>query len=195
LQRRNLSRRRKRKKKKKPKNEDVEEEEENFEDEPKNKGPNPLDLLPPSKFILDDWKRVYSNEETRPTALNWFWEHFDAEGYSIWFGDYKYNHECQKMFMTLNLLGGFIQRLDKVRKYAFGSLVIFGEEPKLEVSCLFLFRGKEMPAEFQIVDDVEHYTWRKADTNDTATRELINDFFAWDGSFGGRKFSQGKIFK
>jgi len=44
-------------------------------------------------------------------------------------------------------------------------------------------------------DDSEHYTWRKADTNDAATRELINDFFAWDGSFGGKKFNQGKIFK
>ncbi len=49
--------------------------------------------------------------------------------------------------MTANLLGGFIQRLDKVRKYAFGSLMIFGDEPKLEVTCVFVFRGKELPAE------------------------------------------------
>jgi len=186
------------KKEEKPKKKEAEkeeEEEENYDDEPKNKKPNPLDSLPPSKLNLEEWKRVYSNEPTRPTALNWFWEHYDPEGYSIWIGDYKYNDECEKIFMTLNLLGGFIQRLEKVRKYAFGSLIIFGEEPKLQVSCVFLFRGKEIPPEFQIVDDVEHYAWRKADPNDTATRELINDYFAWDGSFGGRKFNSAKIFK
>lgn len=184
------------KKEEKPKKKEAEEEEEeNFDDEPKNKKPNPLDLLPPSKLNLEEWKRVYSNEATRPTALNWFWEKYDAEGYSIWFGDYKYNNECEKLFMTLNLLGGFIQRLEKVRKYAFGSLIIFGEEPKLEISCVFLFRGTEMPPEFLAVDDVEHYSWRKADTNDAATRDLIGDYFAWDGNLGGRKFNQGKIFK
>jgi len=184
------------KKEEKPKpkkKEEEEEEEENYDDEPKSK--NPLDFLPPSKLNLEEWKRVYSNEATRPTALNWFWEHYDAEGYSIWFGDYKYNDECDKLLNSLNLLGGFIQRLEKVRKYAFASLVIFGDEPKLSVGAVFLFRGKEMPAEFLAVDDVELYEWRKADTNDAATRTLIEDYFAWDGNLGGLKFNQGKIFK
>ena len=31
------------------------------EEAPKPKPKNPLDLLPPSKMILDDWKRLYSN--------------------------------------------------------------------------------------------------------------------------------------
>lgn len=38
----------------------VEEEEE----APKPKPKNPLDLLPPSKMILDEWKRLYSNTKT-----------------------------------------------------------------------------------------------------------------------------------
>jgi len=184
------------KKEEKPKKkEEEEEEEENYDDEPKNKNPNPLDSLPPSKLNLEEWKRVYSNEATRPTALNWFWENYDAEGYSVWVGDYKYNDECEKLLTSLNLLGGFIQRLEKVRKYAFASLIVFGDEPKLSVGAVFLFRGKEMPAEFLAVDDVELYTWRKADTNDNATRELIGDYFAWDGPMGGKRFNQGKIFK
>lgn len=40
--------------------ETVEEEEE----APKPKPKNPLDLLPPSKMILDEWKRLYSNTKT-----------------------------------------------------------------------------------------------------------------------------------
>jgi elongation factor 1-gamma len=172
-----------------------EEEEDDFGEKEEKKKPNPLDSLPPSKFVLDDWKRVYSNEDTRSKAIPWFWENYDPEGYSVYFGDYKYNDECKKTFMTANLLGGFVQRLDKLRKYGFGSLIIFGDEPELSVSVCFLFRGKEIPAEMIECDDAEHYNWRKADTNDPATRELINDFWAWDGSFGGRKFNQGKAFK
>ena len=38
--------------------------EEAEEEAPKPKPKNPLDLLPPSKMILDDWKRLYSNTKT-----------------------------------------------------------------------------------------------------------------------------------
>lgn len=45
----------------KPKVEAAAEEE---EEAPKPKPKNPLDLLPPSKMILDEWKRLYSNTKT-----------------------------------------------------------------------------------------------------------------------------------
>jgi elongation factor 1-gamma len=34
------------------------------EEAPKPKAKNPLDLLPPSKMVLDDWKRLYSNTKS-----------------------------------------------------------------------------------------------------------------------------------
>jgi elongation factor 1-gamma len=173
----------------KPK-EPEEEEEESFE-EAKPKGPNPLDLLPPSKMVMDEWKRTYSNNDTRSVAIPWLWEHYDKEGYSIYFGVYKYNDELEKIFMTANLLTGFCQRLEKLRKYGFGSLVILGQEPKLEIQICFLFRGQGIPAEMVECDDSEHYNWTKAETDDAATRERINQFWAWDMP----NFNQGKIFK
>ncbi|CAN1835641.1 Elongation factor 1-gamma 2 [Linum perenne] len=45
----------------KPKAEAAADEE---EPAPKPKAKNPLDLLPPSKMVLDDWKRLYSNTKT-----------------------------------------------------------------------------------------------------------------------------------
>jgi len=162
------------------------------------KKPNPLDLLPPSKFNLEEWKRVYSNEDTRQAAMPWFWEHFDSEGYSVWFADYKDNNLLEKVFMTCNLVGGFIQRMDAARKYSFASICIFGEDGKMEISGCFVFRGQEIPP-IAITEcpDIDSYIWRKANINETATKELIADFFAWGGSFGGKTlgFNQAKSLK
>lgn len=54
---------------------------------------------------MDEFKRVYSNEE-ESKSIAYFWEHFDKENYSIWFGEYKYNNELQKVFMSCNLISG-----------------------------------------------------------------------------------------
>lgn len=186
----------KKEEKPKPKKEEkpAEEEEDEFA-EKEDKKPNILDSLPPSKMNMDEWKRTYSNKDTRSEAIPWFWQNLDLEGYSLWFCDYKYNNECEKTFMTCNLLGGWIQRLDKLRKYGFGSLCIFGQEPNLSVAGAWLFRGKEIPQEMKETDDSEHYEWRRVDINNSADKALVEDFWAWDGNFGGRSFNQGKIFK
>lgn len=62
------------KEKEKAKKEDEEEDDGNLvPEEPKAK--NPLDLLPKSSFNLEDWKRAYSNKDTRGSdgALEWFY--------------------------------------------------------------------------------------------------------------------------
>lgn len=45
------------------------------EEAPKPKTKNHLDLLPPNKMILDEWKRVYSNTNSnfRVAAIKGFW--------------------------------------------------------------------------------------------------------------------------
>lgn len=162
---------------------------------PKPKEKNPLDLLPPTKFNLEEWKRFYSNNDTRPTAIDWFWQNYDAEGYSMWKVDYKYNDELTLVFMTCNLVNGLFQRMDHMRKYAFGSMLIFGEDRKNEISGFFIIRGKEMPFDMTEVPDYDSYEWRKVDTNDPKVRELYNDYIAWDGELGGKTLAEGKIFK
>lgn len=69
------------------------------------KAKHPLEALGRPTFVLDDWKRKYSNEETREVALPWFWENVNFEEYSIWRVDYKYNDELTMTFMTSNLIG------------------------------------------------------------------------------------------
>ena len=54
---------------------------------------------------MDDFKRCYSNED-EAKSIPYFWQKFDADNYSIWLGEYKYNDELQKVFMSCNLISG-----------------------------------------------------------------------------------------
>ena len=94
---------------KKPAQEEEDEEEDAAKPEPKPK--HPLEALSKPTLILDDWKRKYSNEDTRPVALPWFWENYKEDEYSLWRVDYKYNDELTLTFMSNNLIGKPSSRL------------------------------------------------------------------------------------
>ncbi|KAF5759624.1 putative elongation factor 1B gamma, Thioredoxin-like superfamily, glutathione Transferase family [Helianthus annuus] len=170
------------------------EEEEATKPKPK----NPLDLLPPSKMVLDDWKRLYSNTKSnfREVAINGFWDMFDPEGYSLWFCNYKYNDENTVSFVTMNKVGGFLQRMDLARKYAFGKMLIIGNEPPFKVKGLWLFRGPEIP-KFVMDEcyDMELYEWTKVDLSDEAQKEWVNQMIEDHEPFEGEALSDAKCFK
>ena len=89
----------------KPKAKEIEEDEDEEEAKPAPKPKHPLEALAKPTIPLDEWKRKYSNEETREVALPWFWENYNPEDYSLWKLDYKYNDELTMTFMTSNLIG------------------------------------------------------------------------------------------
>ena len=97
-----------------------------------------------SSFVLDQFKRVYSNEDIKTVAIPFFWENLDKEGWSLWRADYKYKDELKLSFMAANLIGGMFQRMEKLRKYAFGSVLIFGKNYDLTISGIWLMRGQEL---------------------------------------------------
>ncbi len=65
---------------KKPKAKAAEEEDDDIDLVPKEepKAKNPLDSLPKSSFNLEDWKRAYSNKDTRGPdgSLEWFYQKY-----------------------------------------------------------------------------------------------------------------------
>ena len=93
---------------------------------------------------MDEFKRCYSNKDTETVAIPYFWENFDKAGYSIWMAEYKYNSELKKVFMACNLVGGTFQRLGKLAKTAFASVLIFGEDGNTSISGIWVFRGQEL---------------------------------------------------
>jgi elongation factor 1-gamma len=180
-------------KKKEKKPEDEEEEEE--DDTPKSK--NPLDFLPPSKFVLDEWKRFYSNN-TEDASVKYFWENYEDEGWSLWSSTYKYNAELDNLMRTCNLIGGMFQRLEKMVKYSFASVIIMKENDDsktFQVKGIWVIRGKEIPELMKICDDYELYDWVRLDPKDQTVIQTVNEYWKWAGNFEGKKFIQGKILK
>ncbi|MCJ1459257.1 hypothetical protein MMC28_009634 [Mycoblastus sanguinarius] len=181
----------------KPKAKEVDDEEEAEEDKPAPKPKHPLEALPKPALALDEWKRQYSNEETREVALPWFWENFNAEEYSLWKCDYKYNEELTQTFMTANLIGGFFARLEASRKYIFGCASVYGVKNESVVQGAFVVRGREAEPAFDVAPDYESYSFTKLDP--VKDKEFVNDQWSWDKPIevGGKTYewADGKVFK
>jgi len=170
-----------------------------FLSEEEKKPSDPLAHLPKSPFDLDHFKRTYSNEDT-PVAIEHFWKNFDKAGYSIWKCDYNYSAELTLVFMTCNLINGMYQRVEKLRKYAFASMCVFGTDNNNKIGGVWITKGQDLV--FDLAEDwnvdAPSYTWRKIDADSEEAKTLVQEYFTWEGTFAdqnGLKFNQGKIFK
>jgi len=169
-----------------------------FDDEaPKPPPKDPFDSLPKGNFNMDDFKRFYSNNP-EDQAVDYFWKKFDKENYSIWYGEYKFPEELTMIFMSCNLMSGMMQRLERMRKNAFGSLLLFGKDHDSQIGQLWIWRGHELA--FELCDDwkvdYESYKWRKIDPDTDEAKKMVVDYFTWEGvTLDGKEFNQGKIFK
>ncbi|KAH7927579.1 eEF1-gamma domain-containing protein [Leucogyrophana mollusca] len=182
-------------KEKKPKEEDDEDDGNLVPEEPKAK--NPLDSLPKSTFNLEDWKRAYSNKDTRGAggALEWFYENFDSEGFSVWRVDFKYNEELTLTFMSSNQIGGFFNRLEASRKYLFGSVGVLGEPNASIISGALILRGQEVGAVVDCAPDWESYEYKKLDLSNADDKAYFEAALAWDLEVDGKAWKDGKNFK
>lgn len=160
---------------------------------------HPLELLGKSTFVLDEWKRTYSNEDTRPVALPWFWKHYNPEEYSIWRVDYKYNDELTLTFMSNNLVGGFFNRLSASTKYMFGCLVVYGENNDNGIIGAVMVRGQDYVPAFDVAPDWESYKYTKLDPSNEEDKEFVNNMWAWDKPVivdgKPREIADGKVLK
>ncbi|KAH9489445.1 Elongation factor 1-gamma [Bulinus truncatus] len=172
----------------------VEEEE---SEEPRQESKDPFAALPKGTMNLDEFKRVYSNQDILTEAIPYFWKNFDKENYSIWYCEYTQNLQGKMSFMVSNLVEGMFQRLDKFRKNAFGSMIVFGESKNNSIAGLWFWRYPELafPLSPDWTVDYESYSWKKLDPDSEEAKDLVKKFFLQEGDFGGKVVSDGKIFK
>lgn len=183
--------------KKAEKAEKAEKNEEWIPEEPKKKA-NPLDQLPPSKFVMDDFKRDFVNAENRKEALGRFWANYDPEGFSIWKLEYElYEGEGKVGYLTCNLKNGFIRNIEDFRKYAFGVLGVYGDEGDLVIQGVWLWRGTEIPEEWKEHNSYEYFRFKKLDHTNEEDRKLLEDYWCNldEGLVEGRPIYEAKWFK
>lgn len=142
---------------------------------------NPLDSLPPSTFVLDTWKRLYANTKQKREVIGQFWSQYENQGWSLWLLKYqKAEGEGEVLYMTNNLVSmGFIQRLDafNFRRYSFGMMGVYGEEPKLEIRGCLMWRGQEVTKELQEHPSFEYYERVRVDPANPEHRKLVEDYW------------------
>ena len=173
-------------------------EEKPVEEAPKKPAKNPLELLPPTTLDLDNWKRVYSNTHSDfYSVMDTFWTMYDAAGWSLWFCDYMYNDENKKGFMTANLVSGFIQRCDELRKYAFGNMSILkGENDAFfTIKGAWLMRGDSIQPMLDSNPDSASYTWKKVDINNEADKKELADLWCASETIDGKEINSNEVFK
>ena len=159
-----------------------------------------MDKEAPSKFNMDAWKKAYSNSKTYEAGMEYFWTNVDLEGWSVWHQNYNYNHENKRIFMASNAIGGFQQRSDEVRKWAFGVMDLLGtEETVLEIKGVWLLRGDTVDHLKQANDDANWYTWTKlcgpglAPTDEV--KKQVFDYWCQENELEGKPIQDSKVFK
>ena len=161
---------------------------------------NPWAECPKPSMDMDEWKRCYSNN---PIDVYWpyFLENFKKEDYSIWIMDYKYNDELTISFMAANLINGMYQRLEKLRKHAFGCTLLIGENNDLKITGVWFWLGHELA--FELSEDwkidYEHYSWKKLDFEEEETKKIVRAYFDDDEDAGqayfNKRIREHKVYK
>merc|ERR1712002_948447 len=153
---------------------------------------------PEATMDMDAWKRCFSNEKDNSVMLKYFHEHFPKENYSIWLGKYMYNDELTLDFLANNLIKGMFQRLEKLRKHAFGCVCLLKTpDGKFEIEGLWCWRGQtlafERTEDWKI--DYETYKWEKLDYDAASTKQIVDAFWVGDGQWQGKEIEKHNVYK
>lgn len=165
----------------------------------KKKEKNPLDLLPKTPLVLDDWKRTYSNS-TRDyfKSMVWFWDNYDKEGWSMWLQEFNHNDENTTDFIVCNKIEGYVQRTIGIQKYSFGVMQMLDSKEKLgyyTVAGIWLIRGKKIEPMLDVNPESGVYTWTELNTDDEATRKRIAQYWCGETDIDGYDCYDAKVFK
>lgn len=117
---------------------------------------------------------------------------FDAEGFSVWRVDFKYNEELTQTFMSSNQIGGFFNRLEASRKYLFGSMGVLGETNNSVISGALIARGQDIKPVVDVAPDFESYEYKRLDINNADDKTFFEAALAWDLEINGKKWVDGK---
>jgi elongation factor 1-gamma len=175
--------------------------EDDYEEKPVKKEDHPFKLLDresPTSFVMDTWKKTYSNCTSYEEAMAEFWSTYDPAGWSLWRGDYKYNSENSILFKTSNLIGGFIQRTEEIRKWLFGTMTIRGEavDGGMKITAYYLIRGQSIQPLIDCNTDAECYEWSQMSYPPSdEDKRLLFEYWTSETFFEGEPCLDSRCYK
>ena len=153
------------------------------EDKPKEAQPvidekKKVPTYPPTKFDMHSFKTFFVNEPDNEKKMQYLWEQFDENAMSIWHLTYdKLSSECKKLFLTNNLMTGFVDRAAHMRKYVFGVHDVLGEPGNYNIKGVWMGYGVDELPLIRDHDQYDVYIYRKLDPKVEADKQLIIDYF------------------
>lgn len=134
--------------------------------------------FPETTFDLFAFKTLYVNAPNKQDALDFLWANWDEKAFSFWYLKYdKLPSEGKKLFLTNNLMGGFLDRGDHVRKYCLGVHGVYGDEPDLEIRGVWLWKGVDMLEPMKEHTQFDIYLYNKLDPKLPADKALITEYW------------------
>jgi len=165
---------------------------------------HPLDSMEKSAFVMDKWKKTYSNSKKDYwKAMDYLWENFDSQGFSIWRCAYKFQEENKVDWLTSNKIGGYTQRLDEVRKWTFGVMAVvdrFEKKKFYEVEGFFITRGDTVKYIMDATEESDTFEWTKIcgkdrTITDAEKKEMGDMLCEMKLSFDNSEINDSTIFK
>ena len=131
--------------------------------------------FPATNFDMHSFKTFFVNEPDAQTRMDKLWEQFDDKALSFWHLNYdKLPSECKKLFLTNNLMNGFVDRAAHMRKYVFGVHGVYGEPENFNIRGVWMGRGTdELPLDKKLI--TEYFT-KKTEDSDVVEGETLRTF-------------------
>lgn len=134
--------------------------------------------FPATKFDMHSFKTFFVNEPDTEKKMQHLWANFDVNAMSFWHLTYdKLPSECKKLFLTNNLMNGFVDRAAHMRKYVFGVHGVFGEPDNYNIRGVWMGRGVDELPLIKEHDQYDIYKYRKLDHHNEEDRKLITEYF------------------
>ncbi|ORM41498.1 putative elongation factor 1-gamma 2 [Babesia sp. Xinjiang] len=152
-----------------------------------------------SSFVVDTWKKTYSNckGDLEKEVMPWLWENVDYDNWSFYFMKYnKLEDECTSDIFTSNMLSGFLQRFEpEFRRISFGVINVMGSNGCFDIKGVWLIKGKELPPSVTEHPSFEFHTFTKLDAKNEADRKVITNYFCAEDSIDGVAIADAKVWK
>lgn len=132
----------------------------------------------PAKWNLYDYKTLYANAKDKEDAIKDLVANFDKDNMCIYHLHYqKYDGDGKVLYQFNNMKNNFVQRCDPARKKAFGTYSIYGDEPNLEISGVWLFQGATIPNEMNENPAFEYHDLKKLDISKPEDLEIVRQYW------------------